>query len=66
MASWLSTDMPEEIVDDVLLELHFSVRMDAASGDHYVAVSCPDDGGIVGENMEPIEIKKISGYVKVN
>lgn len=66
MASWLSTDMPEQIVDDVLLELHFSVRMDAASGDHYVTISCPDDGGIVGENREPIEIKGISGYVKVN
>lgn len=66
MASWLSTDMPEEIIDDVLLELHFAVRTDAASGDHYVTISCPDDGGIVGENREPIEIKGISGYVKVN
>ena len=66
MASWLSTDIPEEIVDDVLLELHFAIHADAASGDHYVTVSCPDDGGIVGENREPIEIKGFSGYVKVN
>ena len=66
MASWFSTDIPEEIMDDVLLELRFTVRADAASGHHYITVSSPDDGGIVDENMEPIEIKGTSGYVNVN
>lgn len=66
MASWFSTDIPEEIMNDVLLELRFTVHADAASGPHYITVSSPDDGGIVDENMEPIEIKGTSGYVNVN
>lgn len=64
-AGWFLSELPDEIVDGKLLELHFSIAKDAKSGIYPVFISIPDNGGIVDGNKEIIVVTNAVGYVNV-
>lgn len=64
-ASWFISELPEKIVDGILLELHFSVLSNAKSGDYQIKILRPDNGGIVDGNKETLVINNAVGYITI-
>lgn len=64
-ASWFIPDVPDEIIDGKILELHFDVNNDIKSGSYLVSVTRPENGGIVDENKEPIIFNNATGYINI-
>ena len=65
-ASWFIPEMPENIVDGNILELHFSIQEQAENGAHPVSISCSEGGGIVNQNKEVIVVNSATGYIEIN
>lgn len=65
-ATWFLPDIPEDIVDGCILELHFGISNQAESGSYPVSITRPDNGGIVDQFKEPIVFNNSTGYININ
>ena len=65
-ASWFLPELPEEIVDGVILELHFAIKENAESGSYPISITRSPNGGIVDQNKNEIIFNNAVGYINVN
>lgn len=65
-ASWFLPEIPENIVDGNILELHFDIKEQAESGSYPISISRPDNGGVVDQNREAIIFNNATGYIEIN
>lgn len=65
-ASWFTPEMPDNIIDGNILELHFDIKEQAEAGSYPIVVSRPDNGGIVDQNKEEIIFNNAIGYIEIN
>lgn len=64
-ASWFVPELPEKVVDGIILELHFAISKKAESGSYSIAITCPENGGIVNSNKQKIRFNNAVGYINI-
>lgn len=64
-ASWFLPEIPENIVDGNILELHFDINEYAPKGVYSIEVTRPVNGGVVDQNKQAIIFNNATGYIKI-
>ncbi len=65
-ASWFVPDIPENIIDGIILELHFDTHEQTKPGSYAISVTRPENGGVVDQYKQPIVFNNATGYININ
>ena len=64
-ASWFLPELPENVVNGNIVELHFSIKESAESGSYAITIAQPRDGGVVDRDKNEITFDKAVGYINI-
>lgn len=65
-ASWFLPELPEQVVDGTILELHFAIKENAESGSYPISITRSLNGGVVDQFKNEIIFNNAVGYINID